>query len=66
MGFWDSLGEAAGKAIKNASDDFSSTSERAGNYSDERLAREFKSTTNMAKKMAYANELRNRGYGNQD
>lgn len=77
MGFWDSFGEAVGKAVRasgeaagrsiqNTNDNFYKASERSVNYSDEKLIREFKNSHDIGTKMGYAKELQNRGYGKKD
>ncbi len=77
MSFWDSFGEAAGKAIRasgeaagkaiqKTNDNYYKASERSTNYSDEKLIREFKNSHDIGTKMGYAQELKNRGYGKQD
>ena len=64
MGFFDKLGEVIGSGIKKGNDDFKNAAERAKDMSDERLIREFKDSSNsMAKRMAYGQELKRRGYG---
>lgn len=60
MSIWDKIGQKAGEALKNATNDYKSASENVINYSDEKLAQKFKSETNSAKKMAYALEMQRR------
>ena len=66
MGFWDNLGESVGKAIKDQVDTYNITTENSRKKSDKRLIKDFKDESNYAKKIAMANELKKRGYGNQD
>lgn len=69
MGFWEKLGESAGNAIREGNQSYETTRERAGGMSDRQLYNGFRnesgsSINSMAKKMAYAQELKDRGYGN--
>lgn len=67
MGFFDELGKSIGNDIKKKNERLREYQERARDMSDERLIREFKNSSgDMMKKLAYGQELKNRGYGNQD
>lgn len=67
MGFFDELGKSIGNDIKKKNERLREYQERAQDMSDERLIREFKNSSgDMIKRMAYAQELKKRGYGNQD
>ncbi|MBR0148682.1 MAG: hypothetical protein IJM23_05730 [Lachnospiraceae bacterium] len=63
MGFWDSLGESLGKSISKGRDEFNETAKYAERMSDREIMERMTKEQNMAKKMAYAKELKNRGYG---
>ena len=60
MGFWDMLGEAAGKALKEQKEKYGSASRQAGNLDDDSLLEKMKGENSIAKKMAYAEELKRR------
>ena len=66
MSFWENLGEVIGKAIVENKKTYESASVSSERKTDEKLIKDFKAETNMAKKLAMANELKKRGYGNQD
>ncbi len=67
MGFWDKLGEMLGSSLRKTVNDYNNAAEKAGEISsDKQLYERYKFETNNAKKAAYANELKNRGYGKKE
>lgn len=62
-GFFDKLGEAAGKAVAKQQRNYEKAAEQSRNRSDERLLEDYKNGHNLARKKAMENELKNRGYG---
>ncbi len=67
MGFWDKLGETLGSLLSKTVNDFNNAANKASEISsDKKLYDRYKSETNSAKKAAYANELKNRGYGKKE
>lgn len=66
MGFLDSLGEKIGETIKDQVNTYNNATNNSQKKSDERLMKDFKEERSYTKKLAMANELKRRGYGNQD
>ena len=64
MGFLDSLGEYAGKKIKESMDANKEAYAEAQRLDDRKLINKYKDTSNISKKMGYAKALKERGYGN--
>lgn len=60
MGFWDQLGEAAGKKIAEAQKNYDGASERASRLSDRQLYESFKREQSIVRKKAYADEWKRR------
>ena len=57
MGFWDTLGEALGKKMMEARDNYNSAQENSERLSDEQLAKRFMNEPSYAK---YGMELKKR------
>lgn len=66
MSFFEKLGEVIGEEFAKNKKDYESASAASQRKTDERLIKDFKAETNLAKKVAMGNELKKRGYGNQD
>lgn len=54
------------KTIQKNQETFDKYYNQASTYSDEDLIRRYKNATPGIRKLAYAKELNNRGYGNSD
>ena len=64
--FMTSVGNAAGNKIRETTEKSKMAKSYAESWDDDRLIREFKRESDYIKKVAYGNELKNRGYGNSN
>lgn len=60
MGFMDDLGKYLGEKYNSAVDDYQKASNVADRLDNKKLVNRFKDEKNIAKKMAYGNELKRR------
>lgn len=65
-GFFDRLGEAAGKAVARQKRNYEKAAEQSRNRSDERLQKNYENEHNLARKKAMENELKSRGYSRNE
>ena len=66
MSFFDNIGKAIGEEIVKQKEVYDSTSKYLERKSDERLIKDYKSESNMTKRLAILMELEKRGYGKHD
>jgi len=65
-GFFDRLGEMAGKTYAKQRSIYEKTVKESMQRSDEALLRSYRNESNVVRKQAIANELKNRGYNVND